>query len=216
MRDSIMEKLKSSFGQAPASEAAVAYTLIEVRKCLERMGNRSGFKILTFFCDWVVHVQLDRSGGAKDALSVLDSRLGDLKFGSGDGGYDFEVHRFLIFDGLLEELDRFCVETKLPARWTRDPTLWYGFVRYYGEIVRDCPLVVNRRPADSLPYIRRVVLTAVPPEHAEADHAGFKLEWEFTLSDERSMKLNVALRCPQALAVGPTETSFGLDTGGAG
>jgi len=187
MKDAIKEKLAVSLGSAPGTEAEVVYAFVEIRKLLERERRKKDFKALTFFCDWVVHVQLNR-GSTPDMLSVLDERLPKLNLSSLDDiGYDEDLHRFTSLSGLKDELERFCQEMELPANWTTNFTSWYECVRLYGEVVRDCALTVNRSGCAYL-YIQRIVLTTTEVER-DAHGVRLKFDWQFTLSDGRSFQL---------------------------
>jgi hypothetical protein len=45
------------------TEPRVVYLLVQARKLLEMM-NDSDFETLKFYCDWVLHVKLDRKGAS--------------------------------------------------------------------------------------------------------------------------------------------------------
>jgi hypothetical protein len=213
MRDAILEKLTRKFESAPRSEEDVAYVLIEIRKLLERDAKQDQFTTLTFFCDWVVHSVLNRRG-ARDQISRLDGRLGNLDLTNlHDVGADLEIYRFMSFDSLFEELGRFTKEEKLPGGWTSNPAWWKECVKFYGEIVRDCALEVKQLGNQPI-SIARVVLTTVSTTPIGKDAESFKLDWEFTMSDQRSFKQSVVFRYPSAafgVRAGPaTETQFGF------
>jgi hypothetical protein len=213
MRDAILKKLTCKLDKAPSSEEDVAYTLIEIRKLLERDGKRDQFATLTFFCDWVVHPVLHRRG-AHDQISRLDARLSKLDLTNlDDVGPDLEIFKFISFEGLFEELKRFSTDMNLPNRWTGHPVFWREFVKFYGEIVRDCPLEI-KQPGKHLKSITRVVLKTVSIMPTENDLESFELEWEFSLNDGRSFKLSVEFRYPSASSPAwkgrPTETEFGI------
>jgi len=211
MRDAIKEKLELSLGKPPGNEADVVYTFVEIRKLLERERKKTEFKALTFFCDWVVHVELNR-GSTPDMLSVLDGRLGNLDLARPDDiGAEQEVHRFISLGLLKEELERFCDEMELPTNWATDPTSWYECVKFYGEVVRDCALTVNR-PGHAQRYTHKVVL-ATTESGSASDWASFKFDWEFTLSDGFSFPLSLNARYPspsRPASNRPSLTEFGI------
>lgn len=195
MHDAILRKLAKNMSTAPNSEPVVAYTFVEIRKLLELDKRQDDFKTLNFFSDWVVHTKLTRRG-AKDALSKLDARLRNLDLtNQHDVGPDREMYRFMAFEWLLEELDRFCGEMTLPKYWTNSPTNWRECVRLYGEVVRDCPLAVSR-PDQSARYIQKVVLATVEPTADEHDLKSLGLNWEFTLNDGMTFRQSVKFRYP--------------------
>lgn len=213
MRDAILKKLTAKLCGAPASEPDVAYTLIEIRKLLERDGKQDQFATLNFFCDWVVHPVLSRRG-AQDQISRLDARLNNMDLTDlHDIGPDLEIYRFISFDGLFDELGRFCREMNLPNGWIGHPLAWREFVRFYGEIVRDCPLEI-KQPGKHVKFITGVILKRVSAMPTEKDVEWFELEWEFSLNDGRSFNLSAQFRYPSAGSPAwrgqPTETEFGI------
>jgi len=213
MRDAIIKKLTDRLAKPPDSEAGVAYTLVEVRKLLERERKNADYKTLTFFCDWVVHVELYR-GATPDVLSVLDTHLRNLDLSTPhDVGSDIEIYRFTSFEWLQAELERFCNEMQLPDNWTRHPTFWCECVKFYGEIVRDCALTVNR-PDHTGKYIHKVVLTTVSLLPEQPDKERFRFDWEFTLNDGSAFKPSVEVSYPslssEAWNGRPTMTEFGF------
>lgn len=195
MRDAIIEKLRKILPTPPDHEAATVYALVEIRKYLEREHWQPRFRELIFFCDWVVHTELDRKG-AKNALAVLDTRLASLDLNNlAKPGYDQGVHRFLLFEVLREQLARLLTETHLPDLWTRHPAAWYAFVKHYAEVVRDCALVVPR-PRQVGRHFRRVVLTDASGMVPDAGKDSFVLAWKFDLSDGTSFELRARTICP--------------------
>jgi|SRR5690348_6365201 len=206
MRDAIIEKLTKILPAPPGDEAATVYALVEIRKYLEREKWQSRYRDLAFFCDWVVHTVLDRRG-ASNALAVLDARLANLDLTNpAKPRYDQGLHRFIKFDALHDELDRFLKETKLPDSWVLHPAAWYTLVKQYAEVVRDCKL---ERPEQRCAgrHFQRVVLTDVQ----DADKDSFTLVWHFTLTDDTSFRLKATINCPPLSSAawkgdpGPTE-----------
>jgi hypothetical protein len=206
MKDAIKEKLILSLGGTPGSEAEVVYTFVEIRKLLEREHEKGESKALTFFCDWLLHVELNR-GNTPDMLSVLDGRLANLDLTRPDDvGDDAEVHRFISFEVLKEELERFCDEMELPDNWATDPTSWYECVKFYGQVVRDCALTVNRSGRANK-YIQKIVLTTTESRSAN-DRASFKFDWEFTLSDGILLQQSQTVQYPSPSSRASNRPSF--------
>jgi len=212
MRGEILRKLTPILSGNPKGEADVAYALILMRKLLERDRRQDEFATLKFFCDWVVHTELSRRG-ARDQISRLDARLRNMNLANpNDIGQDLEIFRFISFDGLFNEMKKFCNEMGLARCWTGHPLAWTEFVKFYGEIVRDCPLEVKQ--AGKNPQLKRVVLKAVSAVATDGELESFELEWELSLNDARSFKQRARCCCPApsspAWKGGMTETEFGF------
>ena len=178
MNDAILEKLK----EPPRAEADVVYVFVEIRKLLERegKGKEAEFATLKFFCDWVMHVKLDRSG-ARKILSLLDAELS----ASPDPAPiepDSELYQFVSLDRLREEMTRFYRDKELPDLWATDPRVLRECLRFYGNIVLDCPLVITGQGTTPR-YIRQLALTKVVNKDEPPDKRCFLWEWSFEFSD---------------------------------
>lgn len=192
MRDAIIRKLESYLAIAPSSEADVVYVLVEIRKILEHDEQAGIFSTLSFYCDWAVHVKLDRRG-ARQILQLLDDRLGHFDPANpGSLDRDGKALDVLSFGLLREHLHRFCESKGLPTVWTEDEAPWQKFLLLYAEVVRDSPLVMNRRDYE-FDYLRRLVIRVGEPPKAMVEASSnlklFALDWEFTLSDGRTFKM---------------------------
>ncbi len=211
MRDAIIEKLTQFLAQSPRREADVVYALVEVRKLLEREGKKKVFKTLTLFCDWVVHVKLDRRG-ADDILTMLDARLCTLDLSKPqDITPDNVVRQFVSLYLLHEELKRFCAEMKLPNRWTTDWQSWIRCLRFYGNIVLDCPLAVCRQDHKGK-YTQKLVLKTTDVQPEAHDKESLVFEWEFTFNDGTTFKQSHLYSYPTNKwnPSKPTTTEFGI------
>ena len=190
MPNGIIEKLTQHMQAFPEREADVVYALAQVRKILE-YGEVGDFHTLQFFCDWALHTRLDRSV-AQRMLKTLDGQFRhyDSKkpWAIDPGGKALEIFSFRLF---WQQLAKFCEKHELPTVWV-DYLNWKQVVKLYGEIVRDCPLVMTRKDYQFV-YLKKFVLTACEPSQilVEAnpgrEHFGFN--WEFTLSDGRTFNM---------------------------
>ncbi|MGD0698056.1 MAG: hypothetical protein ABSA41_18055 [Terriglobia bacterium] len=184
MLDAIQEKLEAILGEPPRTEADVVYVLVEIRKFLEREGKakEDEFSTLKFFCDWVLHVELEGTG-ARKVLASLDPEIGvsgpvnlpEVKPSSA-------LYRLLSLESLLEEIMRFCTENKLPTDWAFKPTMWRECMRLYGQVVMDCPLAITRKGA-STRYIKQLTIMNMKNSQDHLDKRAFSWDWRFELSD---------------------------------
>ena len=116
MTDEIIRKLKTLLDQGICSEAEVVYLLVGIRKLLERDGRlKRTYPKLKFYCDWVLHPELDR----KDAREILESK---------------SIKQILEMNVFRDALSDF-LAAKLDAQ-----VEWQDFLRLYVRIISDIPL----------------------------------------------------------------------------
>ena len=212
-RDAIREKLGAMLRGAPCSEAEVVYVLVEVRKFLERGGKaqEEQYSTLKFFCDWILHVELCRTG-ARMALERLDAEIGASRgINPLEVGPSSELYRLMSLEPLREEIKRFCSENELPADWAINPTTWKECMRLYGHVVLDCPLTITGEKP-SARYIKRLTLTNASDSQSHPDKRAFHWTWRFELSDGDSFDVPHEYSYPSPFydPSRPTTARFGI------
>jgi hypothetical protein len=193
MRDAIIEKLNKHFAAAPETEAGVAYAFVQIRKLLEKDGQKKHYPRLTFFCDWVVHGKLTgRETG--QVLLEMDARLQRYDPAKPEAlDPDGQVHALLSHRSLQQEMLRYLTVTGINDVWVRDPAWWHRLSGLYTEIVRDSPLETGRANY-KFKYLAKLEITASGPfaPIVEANpgqhHIGWI--WTFTLNDGRSFEMH--------------------------
>jgi hypothetical protein len=216
MRDTIVEKLRPILKEPPRAERDVLYVFVEIRKLLDLLlegadeEKKAGFATLKFFCDWVVHVKLVRSGGARKILSLLDAELSRLPDAEAVQP-ESELYQFISLDRLREEMERFYRETDLPDLWATHPRVLRECLRFYGNIVLNCPLVITGR-GTTAKYIRQLTLTKVVDKDEPPDKQCFSWDWSFDFSDRSSRTLTHTYVYPSLSWNGsiPSTAVFGL------
>jgi hypothetical protein len=229
MRDTIVEKLRPILKGPPHAERDVLYVFVEIRKLLDLLlesadeVKRAEFATLKFFCDWVVHVKLDRSG-ARQILTLLDSELSRLPVAADGSGRlvgiftdaeavqpESELYQFISLDRLREQMQRFYRETDLPDLWATHPGVLRECLRFYGNIVLNCPLAFTGRGTTGR-YIRELTLTKVVDKDEPPDKRCFLWEWSFEFSDGSSLTLTHTYGYPSQPwdRSGPIMGEFGL------
>lgn len=131
MQTQILEKLKKHLLKDSFEESDVVYILSRIRKLIEISkieGNAEKYNELNFFCNWALHVQIDR-------FVPLTDLLINIKTGSNS-----PTEIFPIFVSKLSIFlnDR---ELKSPILSSRDVQM--NFLEKLGKIYEDTPLVVR-------------------------------------------------------------------------
>lgn len=128
--------------RAALSESEVSHLLTLMRKALDRARNDLGpeYQLLRFFCDWSMHISLDRSVPGMRMMQSLNSILHD--WGDRPPGDEFFnlVTRTLSFEELRSQMASLFESARLSDRLTKNKKLWNNFVIQLISIVRDCAL----------------------------------------------------------------------------
>jgi hypothetical protein len=138
------------------SESEVSHLMTLCRKYLEHVREeREHFPILKFFCDWALHISLDRSLPGMEILRHLNDTLVEV---APIPDSDLIMNRLtavVSFQQLRREMGELFQRIGLPNSLADDPARWMNFARHLIEIIRDCPLEVGdvqkmRRPLREL------------------------------------------------------------------
>lgn len=198
-RTEITGELFGLLNQPPEIKKCVTYALVQIRKILEYDKEWAGHSGLKFFCDWALHIELDRKG-ARHILSVLDERLGHYRPSVPESidpdGKAIEIFSFGLFRRCL--LD-FLMRYDLPTVWAEDQFVWNKMLMFYSEQVCHTPLTMTRKDY-KFRYLRKLVITSLEPSKAivEANpkekHFGFT--WEFVLNDGYTFRMPYTSNLP--------------------
>lgn len=83
MTPDIVAKLNRALSVPMTREEQVVYILVGTRKLLERSGRRNTWPTpVAFLCDWVFHIELDRSLWANELIKRADAALNNTAFNS--------------------------------------------------------------------------------------------------------------------------------------
>jgi len=142
MRDIIIEKISKEVSKGISAEAQVLYVLAETRKVLKDHDQSSAnYPVLSFFCDWSLHVRMDR----REARQMLD-RVQD--FYRGLDSYlsirkNTSFFPFVMLIVLRRELRLFFERNSLSLDITNDVKKWEQFLFLLLNVITDCPLISN-------------------------------------------------------------------------
>lgn len=142
MRDIIIEKVSNEISKGISTESQVLYVLAEIRKVLkDHDQNSANYPILSFFCDWSLHVRMDRHAArqmldrVQDFYRGLDSYLSLRK--------NTSFFPFVTLIVLRRELRLFFERNNLLLDITNDVKKWERFLFLLLDIIIDCPLISN-------------------------------------------------------------------------
>jgi hypothetical protein len=154
MQNEIIQKLHAVLASPLETEAEVVYFLVEIRKYLDRVGGKQPFPVLRMYCNWVVHISIDRYGRGS-ILESMDNVLALNSTGEFGAGLQ-EAFDIFSFDRLRNELNQFLQLNSLPTNLVDDSAWWGQFLHLYVNVVSQCPLVFkDQRPSGCRFALRR-------------------------------------------------------------
>lgn len=143
MKSSILEKISRELSKVIDTEPKALYLLAEIRKYLEGCNRKEKDKYpnLYFYCDWVLHVEMDRTPAKKilNRFKSIFSGVNDLKEISKI--FIKQERNFYSFVDLKEELRSFLEINSLSTELLKNGRKWFKFKKLLVEILMDCPLV---------------------------------------------------------------------------
>lgn len=138
-RENIIEKLRiflqnhTQFNE----ECEVIYLMVEIRKILE-CGGKS-YKTLRFYCNWVLHRELNREKTTKLLSDIFEPNV-DLKKSGRESARNIKTigRDFFMLKTFRKELGDFLKDHKLPMDLLGKN--WWTFGKLLLGIIKDCPV----------------------------------------------------------------------------
>ena len=161
MKDHILEKLNDVLLMHSIEEPTVLYLMIQIRKVLDHLGENvaNRYTLLSFYCDWVAHINMDRA----PARRILEKLSASLKYDVRP--MDQDATEIIGFINLRKELTEFLRDNRLYTIWV-DKDSWYKFRACLLEILIDCPLASSAGPIREFAFIRNPYADWVKSEDA--------------------------------------------------
>ena len=143
MEDDVTRKIAALVSrQERLTESEASHLMTLFRKRLEHMQpeERQPYPILKFFCNWAMHITLDRSS---EGVAIL-RRINDILVECSGDKTDLipgKVTEVVSFRQLRRQMRRLIGWLRVEPALVDGQGQWESFVRHLIEIVRDCPLV---------------------------------------------------------------------------
>lgn len=115
----------------------VIYLMVEIRKILEYGGK--SYKTLRFYCNWVLHKELDREKTTKLLADIFNSNV-DFKKSGRENAHNIKYigKDFFMLKTLRRELEVFLKDHNSPTDLLKKN--WWTFGKLLLEIIKDCPV----------------------------------------------------------------------------
>ncbi len=170
-KSTIRIKLQDTLNNGIEDEASVVYLLVQLRKLLEHESQKvkDAYFTLRLFCDWALHIQMDRAG-AQRILRLIDAKIEGPTVIAQD---ERAANDMLELVSLRIQFRKYIRRNKLNSEIASLDEQWFRFLELYAQIIADSPLVCKLKAAPSphspLKHIDTATIRVakVPPRYAE-------------------------------------------------
>jgi hypothetical protein len=151
MQDEIVRKLGDELGRLLLRESQVLYIMAEIRKFIEREKDegRAEYALLEFFCNWALHIRVDRPHNAANIRLFLQA----FDFKDGMSLEEYLASKFfqdiMHLKVLKQQLQRFLRDRGLQSGLVDDHNWWSSFIYLYASIVSEVSMEYTK--GDLLP-----------------------------------------------------------------
>lgn len=149
-RTELIEKLNSFLSKSNvfSEECQVVYLLVEIRKILEH-DNEAGYKLLRFFCDWIVHTKKDRKmEGIVEIVTKIDSLISSVDKITSE--QNEQILKFLEMSELRKELSQFLTSRSLSDDLCEEDRNWPTFVNILAQVLSGQPIIKPIKTIESI------------------------------------------------------------------
>ncbi|MDP1845324.1 MAG: hypothetical protein Q8L09_01080 [Candidatus Moranbacteria bacterium] len=139
-REAIIEKLDKELRNDIKNECRVVYILSRVRKILDY--EKADNKILRFYCNWVLHINLEHKNTTLFISKMFDSCI-DFSKSEKDIAREMKSCQsdFFKLNDLKDDLRKFFENHDLPLFLVNKNRYWINFIKLLLEIIEECPVI---------------------------------------------------------------------------
>ncbi len=157
MQDSIVKKLNLLLSREQhLEECHVVYLFVEMRKLLEKISKQKAmnFKLLQFYCNWVVHTKKSRDLSA--ASPFLDQLEESIRAEKGKVPVEF-----IDLSHLKQQCHDFFSELEINKKIVSTQECWQAFCTSLVDILIDQPIEIDRGKTKTFFYFTKRSATIV-------------------------------------------------------
>lgn len=188
MKHAIVHKLRKVLDSGVDSEYKVCYVLVECRKLLQKYERRDLPFALLLYCNWALHVDLERPGTTLGFLTRVDAFVSSV-LGNPNLVLEYHVFReFVFLEAFRAQLGELLAHHGLPTMICETDDLWHEFVTHYAGIIEDGSLSCDAKNAP-LKWVKQVIFTK--GRNLPDSRLPFELCWNIELLDGRSIGVRV-------------------------
>ena len=138
----ILEKLNKELKRDITEECQVVYILSRIRKMLEMKNQKDKYKLLNFYCNWSLHVNLKYKKTAQIISDMFDRDI-DCSESANDIAHRMKFNQAAFFklNDFKNDLKKFFEDNDLSLSLLNKNKQWIKFVKLLLEIIEDCPVI---------------------------------------------------------------------------
>jgi hypothetical protein len=192
MTNDIIEKIRELLaGAAISDEARAVYLLVQIRKVFQHNQESASLTpTLQFYCDWALHVQMDRRS-TQAFLSAVDPIL---TLQNATPEQHSALNDLLTLGALRRELRLFLVGHSLDPSLCDATDQWNNFLQAYSGIVQDSELVLSGSGLSSGPFGLAVQSVTIKTLSGGVltEECPYPMEWLARYRDGRTGSLSLS------------------------
>ncbi len=140
-REEVLNKLNARLSKAIDDEPQVIFILSRIRKILESKKEKSTYKYLNFYCNWVLHMKLDKPWTTALLSDKFEQDIDCDKSGHEIARQLASKHGdFFKLSSLKDDLKIFLKSNQLPEDLVTSNSKWTQFVKILLEIIKGSPI----------------------------------------------------------------------------
>lgn len=151
MDNQIVQKIENIV-RAQLTESQVSHLFVLARKLIERVPkqDRSNFSLLKFYCDWIVHSEIDRSEAGAQIIERIHNIIYNHIKKKDDTNLLPELGDALSMSTVREQLNQLVNQYRTLNIYDKNQDLfseikWRELLPLWAEIVSHIPLRINRK-----------------------------------------------------------------------
>ena len=181
MPEEIIRKLTAQLNKGITTEVQLVYLLVGIRKLIEADDQGAQYCNLKFYCDWVLHSELEGSG-AQEILRAFDKARPFLKRKENlPRKIRNEINDISGMGSFEKELTRFLENYDLPPI-AQNVDGWAHFFHLYTQVIQDIPLKVKSSSPDAAENISMVIVhfkaATKTFKFGDREDLPYKIVWE--------------------------------------
>jgi hypothetical protein len=178
MTPQIIQKMQAEIQKGIKSEAQVVYLLSAIRKIIETDNLRDDYPYLNFHCNWALHTKLDRKD-AQEVLKYFNQAHPHLQEGCSINDLPQKIRtpleRIFRMARLEQEMSSFLAQHQI-TDITKMYNPWVKFLKYYAQVIEDCPLVLKTDMHEQY-NIKQVIVKTELANRIERGQVYYKISW---------------------------------------
>ncbi|MEK7652615.1 MAG: hypothetical protein AAB334_01570 [Patescibacteria group bacterium] len=147
MKEEIIKKLNLKLSKNTPEESDILYILTEIRKFLEREKLKNNFPILNFYCNWVLHAEIEKTYAIQSILEKIEKDILSKEYDPSN------IMVMVSFEKLFKEMTQFLNKFKISNTFA-DINYLKDFREKLVGILINIPLKPKQRKIEEFKFVK--------------------------------------------------------------